>query len=243
MAEKIALIYTTFLRPALARETIASIVKYRPPDSMLFIGDQSRDAQILHRDWIRSYALPFDCGLSAARNLLVKKASEQGFEYCLVTADSIKFTDQTVALQSVIEFLSSRPDYGIVGFGLLNRTPWEFLLDIRDGRFLLSPASQTAEFKGISYGQCDICRNFFLAKTKALLEVGWDNELKLAEHEDFFYRFKQAGWKTFFTKQVQAEYIISKPIEYLAFRNRMYQEFRNKLMQKHRLTGWIDFKY
>ena len=40
------------------------------------------------------------------------------------------------------------------------------------------------------YLTCDIVNNFFLARTKALLEHPWDERLKLAEHWDYFWTHK-----------------------------------------------------
>ena len=43
--------------------------------------------------------------------------------------------------------------------------------------------------------KCDIVQNFFMAETNAVRQkvAGWDEDLKLIEHADFFMRAKEAG--------------------------------------------------
>ena len=64
-------------------------------------------------------------------------------------------------------------------------------------------------------------QNFFLARTASLLELGgWDEDLKLAEHNNFFVRAWQAKWKLAYTDEVElGEKRTQNPV-YQAFRNR-----------------------
>jgi hypothetical protein len=98
---KIAILITTFLRDSLLYKTIQTILDNFPKDSVVLIADQGytssdKDIQI---DYFKSqipleyYSLPFDCGLSYARNYLVQKAFEMNMPYCLIMPDSIQFTE------------------------------------------------------------------------------------------------------------------------------------------------------
>lgn len=245
--KKIAIIYTTFLRDELMKKTVGSIASNWSEFTLLvcyqghppIISFLLPDTHILE--------LPFDCGLSAARNEGVRWAARHGYEYCLITADSIKFTFKTMKkLALAQEFLKTIDVAGIIGFNLKNRVPWEYKMELAQGRFLLSQ-TQSEKLCHLEGGDlfvkdCDICRNFFLAKTQALLEVPWDDALKLSEHEDFFWRFKQSPWKVFWTPEISAEYIDEKPAGYLQYRNRMYTEFRKLLSNKYNLSGWVEYK-
>ena len=236
---KIALIYTTFLRDDLASKTITSIINNWNTDWRLLIGDQNPtdEKASLYANFMY-YDLPFDCGLSYARNYLVKKAKELGYEYCLVTADSIEFTGQ-YNFEPIMIFMK---DNGVdkVGFRLDNRVSWEYNIELIPGKhFELSLSNENLEYDGITYNKVDICKNFFLAKTDALINIPWDNELKLSEHEDHCWRLKQASYKTYFTNYIGANYVDNKPNEYTKYRQRMYFEYRKKLQEKYGIKGWI----
>ena len=252
--EQIAIIYTTFLRDQLLYKTVQAIIDMYPSNCRLFIGNQSyqTDEERLrgfsefsvainnHAHFpIEYYNLPFDCGLSYARNFLVAKAYLNQCQYSVITADSIFFT-QCYNFHQFIPFLESNETYAKVGFNLNQRIAWEFNLELADS-FVLQCATEKIDYQGINYKKVDICRNFFIAKTSALIAVPWDNELKLLEHEDHCWRLKLAGYKTFVTDILTANYLSYKPNEYSQYRERMYNEYMNKLKEKYHLTSWIKY--
>lgn len=258
---KIAIIITTFLRDDCLYESIKSILKYPPSeDYIILIGDQSH---ITKENYIKSlssdilyYSLPFDCGLSYARNYLIKKAYNLQIPYCLIMADSIKF-DSKYDFSIPIAFLKDDPRRGIIGFDLKERVSWEYNLDLKDGYFILSKKGiEENEYKEMKYIKCDIIRNFFLAKTYILIENKYDENLKMAEHEDFFWRLKNnyknfteefgeeiyTPYQVFWTNFISASYIKNRPLEYKKYRDRIYKEFRKKLKEKYNLKGWIKYE-
>jgi len=259
---KIAIIYTTFLRDNLEKQTIESILDNWNENYVLLIGEQGLRDKDTKTDYYNSlnnkniyrYILPFDYGLSASRNFLVEKANELNCKYCLLTADSIKFL-QPYDLQTVIDFLEEDPRRGIVGLNLRRRICWEGDLELKEkGFYFEAPQRELIEFKNIVFQRVDICRNFFLATTKCLLDNKWDNNLKLLEHEDFFWRLKNNSvsfvkeygtdiyqpYQVFYTDYIKGEYIEDKPKEYLKYRNRMYNEFKKILEAKYSFKfSWI----
>ena len=106
MDRKIGIILTTFLRDDLMYRIVDSIIKNWKKEYVLFIGNQSytsdeqklkgfsdfclhlNDPAHLASNKIQYYNLPYDCGLSYARNYLVQKAHEAGCQYIFLTADS-----------------------------------------------------------------------------------------------------------------------------------------------------------
>ncbi len=246
---KIAIIYTTFMRPELAAETIESLREHSPTGSFIMIGDQSdvrdRDMLRLSRPRIRKayasrdhyYVLPYDCGLSYARNYLVSEARRLGYDYCLVTADSIDFRE-SYNLEAIVSFLGASPDRILCGLGLRGRVAWEFDIKLIPGQHfrLVLPPDETLRERGVTFRRVGICRNLFVAKTDLLLKVPWDEGLKLCEHEDWFYRVRSAGLKCYYTDQVSGVYVNDKPDAYNVMRKRMYTTFRDKLLQKYGIT-------
>jgi len=261
MEDKVALIFTTFLRDELMEKTVKSVMDNWQDNYVLLIGDQNKFdnkdkaknsyvnyLHCFHNDKLQYnyYRLPYDCGLSYARNYLVNKAHEMGIKYCLITADSIKFTDK-YNFKPMIKMLESNPKHAIVGLNLKNRQPWAYDLEIspKHNKFIvIKPRRSTISANNIEYTPVDTVSNFFIAKTAILKEIGWDNELKLGEHEDFFIRLKQAGYKTFWTDSISAEYINDKPPEYDVMRKRLYGEFKDKLKKKYGLDpfgSWLIY--
>ena len=248
MAYKIAILLTTFLRDELLYRTLQTIVDFFPKDAILLIADQgdasnkklSEIAKIKEQIPCEYYQLEFDCGLSFARNYLVEKAKELNCQYCLLTADSIQFTKNTQNLDSIIEVLEQQEEVGIVGFDILGRQSWEYYLIITSG-FKLIKSEDYIEYNNQKFKQVDVCRNFFLAKTKLLIANAWDNELKLAEHEDFFYRLKNTGYKVIFTNAISACYQDDKPSKYKQYRNRLYNEFSTQLKEKYHIKRWLIY--
>jgi len=248
MKFKIAILLTTFLRDELLYKTLQTIVEFFPKDTILIIADQGygSEAKLIEIAKIKEkiaceyFQLEFDCGLSFARNYLVQKAQMLDCKYCLLTADSIQFTKNTQNLDSIIEVLEQHEEVGIVGFDILGRQSWEYYLIITEG-FKLIKSDDYIEYNGQQFKQVDVCRNFFLAKTKTLLENTWDNDLKLAEHEDFFYRLKSTSYKVIFTNAISAYYQDEKSTKYLQYRNRLYSLYSTKLKQKYNIKRWLIY--
>jgi len=247
-SNKIAIIYTTFLRNKLSLETIQSIQPYLSEKMILLIGDQNKVGQGINHKYTNCkhtiyYELPFDCGLSYGRNYLVQIAQKMGIKYCLLTADSIKFTEK-YNFDPIINFLEEKEERGIVGFELLDRQYWVYNIDLIPGLFfkLTKNNLKVVNNQEIQFTGCEVITNFFLAKTKCLIDNKWDNELKLAEHEDFFWRLKQTKYKVFWTNYIKAQYINQKNTEYNKYRRRLYYEFKQKLQQKYSITGWLQYE-
>lgn len=256
--DKIAIIYTTFLRDELMYKTVQSIVDNLPNTCMLFIGDQGDESDEKFTFYAKvftqlngalfRYNQSYDCGLSYARNNLINYAYNMGYKYCLITADSIEFTDKYNFLP-YIEVLENDPELAKIGFKLNNRQSMVYNLSIntKQQKFMLSKPEEVYYIKGNKkFQQVDYCNNFFLAKTEALLDIPWDITLKLCEHEDHCYRLKEKGWKTYYTESLSANYIDDKPEEYKKMRDRLYNEYALKLKEKYNLKssgGWLCYEH
>lgn len=241
----IAILYTTFLRDKLMEKTITSMLNNRIDNSIILVGDQSPTKcklDIYKENNIHYYELPYDCGLSYSRNYLVEKAKELNCDYCFLTADSIHITDK-YNLIPIIDFLEQDDKRGMVGFELIGRPSWERDMELKNNNFYLNlPKASPIKFKGRTFQKCDIIKNFFIAKTDCLLKVKWDNDLKLCEHEDYFWRFKQSPYEVWYTDSIKGKYENYKPFEYDKLRRRIYNEFLLKLREKYNITGWVKYE-
>lgn len=243
---RIAILVTTFLRDELLEITVNSILSNWQDNWILFIGDQDPTNAKLdyyefgHPQKIAYFGLPFDCGLSFARNELVREARRMGIKYCLVAADSIQFTENTKKVNDLLSIFNDYPHIGLIGLQLNNRISWEYNLELANDGFHLYPATTVEQYSDITCKQVDVCKNFFLARTELLMEVAWDEQFKMGEHEDWFYRVKQLNkYRLLFTEHTSAEYVNYKPQNYVKYRQRLYDEYIPLLKKKYNITGWV----
>ena len=201
MNNKIAFGITTFLRDHLMMECVKASINYTPQNSIIIVADQGyktgEKAQFKakHKRVQYNY-IPFDCGLSAGRNFLVKKAKELSCKYIVIGADSIFFEESMQYIDIVTRCLEDT-DFDLIGFDLRNRIPWEAWINLIPGKgfeldFL---RRKTGEFNQRENYQpyirdnntcvvypVELVKNFFLAKVDALLECPWDEDLKTCFH-------------------------------------------------------------
>jgi hypothetical protein len=249
MADKIAIIVTTMFRDEMLEKAVVSMKKYLPPNTIILIGDQGHKeinvSKITKYENMNCYyyVLPYDCGLSAARNYLVEQAQNQGCEYCIIASDSMIFTERTKNIGDLIYDLNN--GYDAIGCHLNGGVPiywvgWiklipglAFELDFINRNIL----AETEPF----ILDCSIIHNFFIAKTSTLVAVKWDNNLKLAEHEDFFWRYNQAGYKVGWTGDVSCDYVRSRT-GIAEARQRNWHDGLQKLYKKWGINHWIEYK-
>lgn len=250
----IGIIVTSFLRNELLYKNVQSILNNFPKDCMLLVGNQSykdckeQDKGIKEFYYsidnfidkkIYYFNLPFDCGLSKSRNLLIKEAKKLGCSYVLVSADSIKFTKKYNFLP-IIRFLESNQYYGLVGFEIKNRIYWNCDVHCINDKIMLDvPKREPIVYNNVTYQPCDIIKNFFLAKIDFLLEHPYDDELKLAEHFIWFYHYP---YKVFFTNHIIAKYIKVHNSEYNKYRQRI-SYYRNLCCKKYNIKGWHNYTF
>ena len=217
----IAILITTFLRDNLLYKTIQSIVQNHTNNCIVLIADQGYSSYEKENEIsycksqipLEYYRLPFDCGLSYARNFLIKKASDMNIPYILLSSDSIQFT-QLYDFESIIKFLNQDSQRGLCGFKLQKSK-----IDICNSKDFIAD-------NNIQYIECNITNNIFLAKTKTLLDL-YDNEMKLYVDELAFLEYKKRGYKIFYTDYIQFKKInTNNSKEYKIYNSRLkdYQQ-------------------
>jgi len=244
----IAILITTFLRDTLLYKTIQSIIDNYPPNCLILIADQGyasdkKNEEISYYQSqipLKYYQLPFDCGLSYARNYLIEQAVNMNIPYILMSADSIQFI-QRYNFEPYINTLKNNLDIGIIGFELLgSKCLWEFNLEITINGILIKSSNEFIEYHNIKYKKVDICRNIFLAKTESVILL-YDIEMKLCEHELAFLEYKKRGYSVLWTDSLifkKSNAITSD--EYQTYRKRL-SEYQQLFKQKLNITGWVKY--
>lgn len=195
--EDITLIVPTMMRDNCLKRLLTSAQIYYPKLKVLvgYQGTNNLDTTFSNTTIIQ---LPNDCGLSYARNALVKKVDTP---YTLLLDDDHWFhkTTDLAQMKSILEYDSN---LGIVSgrFWQDNEIkPYEkFFLFCDKLLVLLSWETlfkknlvSLRTYNNIKFGYADICHNFFVAKTQVLKDYGWDNRHKVhSEHLDFYLNLK-----------------------------------------------------
>ncbi len=249
MNNKIAILITTMGRESMLEKCIASIIKFRPENSIILIADQGlKDIEIIKKEKYENkgcyfYTLPYNCGLSYARNYLVKMVKEMGCEYCLLISDSMEFTESTKKVTNLILFMNK---YNLIGLKLVGNVPayWVGWISLIPGKcFELDFIDRSKVEEGkINLFPCNIVHNCFLAKINTLTyPTNWDENFKLGEHEDFMYRYNLAGYKMAWTPDISCNYIREHGNISL-IRQQNWNDGIEKLKRKYNITHWIQYK-
>lgn len=220
-------IIKTFERPHIAQRLIDSIrVKY--PTLPVLIADDSKEPTCFKG--ATTYHLPFDSGLSAGRNLLVKHVNTK---YSLLLDDDWIF-DSDTNIGNLVQIL----DFGDLDIiaGIIKNAQHFYGTLSRENDILYMKTKPLE--KDSLYTLCDYTHNFFLALTETLLFNPWDNELKLSEHLDFFLRLKNKAKVAFTDKAMISE---------KQFKEGVYSEYRNRnffrlAMKKNGIREFHNFK-
>ena len=238
---------TTFLRPQAVERLLMSIAKYYP-NANVYVADQNltldrafykrmreelQAAGLVKR--LSVTQLEYDCGLSYARNYLVKATPNK---YKLILDDDFIFTEKT-DIGKFVTLIESKPTVGIVG-GLVKQNNveinFEFNIQIEKGTVThISDGNKWKDLDGIKYKHTGCVLNFALIKKDVFQHVQWDPNLKVTEHLDFYLKLKKkTAWEVLYTPDSEVDHFHERGmVGYKEKRQRM--EFMVKMLKKHKI--------
>lgn len=237
----------SFLRFLSLGKLVRSIIKYYP-DVTVHIADDSvpeedlnlniyhqatlRDALaqrehilklVAGRPNIHFHNLPFDTGLSAGRNFLVKQVKAP---YFLIMDDDFVVTKQTKLdrLYSVVSSGSKTILAGgtVMDYGKSPKIPGEII--VKNDKFIRIPYGKNAprvDIAGINCMPCRFVSNFFMTNTIMFKEydLWWEPSIKAGmEHALFFYGIPE---------ELKIYYVPSCKIDHFPASNRLYYKYRS----------------
>ena len=216
---KIDIVITTMDRPECLKNLLESIYKYYPDFQYdIYIADQSKhflpeSYQIRNENVIR---LPFDCGLSYARNYLFDYTPSP---YKLLLDDDFIFNEHT-NIETLLE-IAEHLDADIIGASVINPgnklLHYEFDFEIKgDILYQTSIDDHFEVYNGIQYKKCDCVLNFGLFKKDI---HRWDNDLKVMEHMNFYVRLLGKA-NIYYVPQVSIDHNPVKTEDYKLLRHR-----------------------
>ena len=196
---KVTAIIKTFERAEKVRNLHASLRQYYPTLPVVIVDDSQTPMPDIWDSQTRYVHADYDIGLSQGRNLAVSYVDTP---FTLLLDDDFLFTPKT-KIETFLQILETT-DFQIVAgqvldFGWKNRV-FKGMLEVHDTVLYLNNYHKGMRHQGhIRY---DFVLNFFLARTQTLRDNPWDPELKIREHEDFFWRLKQKNILVTSTKHV-----------------------------------------
>ncbi len=169
----VSIIIKTMNRERCLHTLVSAIRKSNPQCYVLIADDGVEPHNPLPQNdsFIRYYQMPYDSGLSAARNLLVSQVTTPLF---LLLDDD--FSWRATLVLEFLSVLQKHPYLDIIGgqAGL----PFAGKLQVSGKTLLLMP-DIIAELSGVNCSQVDFVPNFFLARADRISQLRWDSDLKV----------------------------------------------------------------
>ncbi|HET9022089.1 MAG TPA: glycosyltransferase [Ornithinibacter sp.] len=182
-ARRVTVAVKTFERPEVARRLVRGL--RRVFDGRIVIADDSREPMTHPDPEVDVIALPFNSGVSAGRQAALDVVTT---EYVLVTDDDIVFTEAS-DIDRARRTLDENPEIDVVGFLRVDLPGWS-AHDHGDDALFPGHDTPLREW-GTLVGGLPVRHKIaqvYLARTEAIRAVGWDENIRMVDHRDFFSR-------------------------------------------------------
>ena len=194
VADNVTIMFKSFERQKQARALVKSIWKYYPGVRIVIADDSSKPLEISSQsgeDKIQILQMPFNSGLSKGLNLALDKIKTP----FLMRMDDDELLTRRVDLAGELRFLEAHPEVDLVGMPCIDACKSLSVkrniklysrFDMREAPLALKiPHGTRIDKDHIVLGKVP---NIFLARTDSVKKVGWDDNIRMIDHHDFFYR-------------------------------------------------------
>ena len=188
ICENVTIIFKSFERQKMAKRLYRNIQSYYPGIRVIIADDSSKPLD-LQDDSLQVIQLPFNSGLSYGLNRALEKVETP---YVMRMDDNELLTVKT-CLGAQVKFLEMHPEVDLVGFCTLTA--------IR----CMNPDEEVSRFTSFSMkGAPKPLRiphmtqidgnhfvmgkvpNLYVARTDKVRSIGWDENIRMLDHQDFF---------------------------------------------------------
>lgn len=190
MRENVTVIFKSFERQKMAKRLYENLQKYYPGVRVV-IADDSRKPLDLQGDSLTIIQLPFNSGLSYGLNQALERVDTP---YVMRMDDDELLTVRT-RLGKQVEFLERYSEIDIVGFCVLTAIRCQNLdeavseftrFSMKDApKPLLIPHMTRVDGNHFVMGKVP---NVYVARTDKIRSIGWDSNIRMMDHQDFFWR-------------------------------------------------------
>lgn len=237
-------IINNFMRPEYTRKCVESL-RANYPDVKIIVGnsdkpDESLETFVLENGG-RYIELPFDCGITVARNLMMNEVKTK---YVLVGDDDF-FYDKNAHLEILLKLMNVADVAGgrVYEHGILRSYQGDVENDNGVLRSTPLDMNNYDNYDGADYKKCDIVFNFFIANRYIISQIPWDEKIKVAyEHSDWFISLKGKAVVVFSPDAI----VIHKPKLDNPI-NEDYENYRSRrgdkdyFFKKHKIHATFDF--
>ena len=192
-------IIKTFERPDKPVALVKSIAKFYPNVPIIIIDDSKKPSEEEWVPHIQYVHTEYDIGLSEGRNRAVKLVKTK---YFVLLDDDLEFTERTKI--EIFKELLEKYNFDLIGGKYYNFGchDWQYVVFFKIYRKVFYSCIYRDPTDGYDAIPVDFTHNFFLAKTDVIQKNLWDSELKIAEHESFFFNLKNNNVKVGYTPHV-----------------------------------------
>lgn len=188
--KNVTVIFKSFERQKMAKRLYKNIQSYYPGIRVIIADDSSKPLD-LQGDSLQVIQLPFNSGLSYGLNRALEKVETP---YVMRMDDDELLTVKT-CLGAQVKFLEMHPEVDLVGFCTLTaircKNPDEevsrFTSFSMEGapKPLLIPHMTQIDGNHFVMGKVP---NLYVARTDKVRSIGWDESIRMLDHQDFFWR-------------------------------------------------------
>ena len=179
--DQLTVLIKTFERPYATNRLIASIKRFYPQLPIIAVDDSRHPTQFAAAT--ETIIMPYDSGLSAGRMAGLERIKTR---YTLLLDDDYVFYRHS-RIGDALSLMVQHPQIDIMG-GTLVYLPFYTTTDYRRAALYKTDVSPVhpigSQIGGLTV--MDKVANFFIAPTDRLKLVGWNTQLKLMEHAEFF---------------------------------------------------------
>lgn len=188
--ENVTFIYKSFQRQRLARELYHNIQQYYPGVQVIVADDSAKPLQI-KGDHIQIIQLPFNSGISYGINCALKQVKTP----YVIRMDDDRLITPFTNFHGQLRFLMEHPevDLAAVSYISLPRCPSleEAAAPYYEQRMEDAPLPlKIPHMTWIDENHIVLAKppNVFVIQTETLRRVGYDNNIRMIDHNEFFYR-------------------------------------------------------
>lgn len=208
VAENVTIMFKSFERQRQARALMRSIWKYYPGVRIVIADDSSRplvipgpagddkrdlgdDKGVAGDDKLKIIQMPFNSGLSRGLNLALAEVKTP----FLMRMDDDELLTRRVNLAEELRFFQSHPEVDLIGIPPMDALKFRSLkksirpyfgFPMKEAPLPLKvPHGLRLDDEHVVLGKVP---NIFLARTDSIRKVGWDDNIRMIDHHDFFYR-------------------------------------------------------
>ena len=190
VCKNVTVIFKSFERQKMAKRLYENLQEYYPGISVIIADDSSTPLE-LQGDSLEIIQLPFNSGLSYGLNCAIEKVKTP---YVMRMDDDELLTLKT-CLGDQVHFLEKHPEIDLVGFCTLTaircKNPDEEVSKFTSFSMRGAPKPlripHMTQIDGNHFVMGKV-PNLYVARTDKVRSVGWDENLRMLDHQDFFWR-------------------------------------------------------